>query len=191
MPVRQQHAHEHDHRPGDESPDADLAVEPGRRHRIGRTDRMPPVLGQILAAQRVLHQPAEHAHRRRAESPVPGALRGESHRATAAPEAVALRQPAGDQRGDERSGVDAHVVERVARVPPHVVRRVELPDQHADVALEQPRAGGDQHQPQVEQGERRNGQADVPRHDHDAADEDGGRRPSTRSASQPPGKDRR
>ena len=51
-----------------------------------------------------------------------------------------------DQRRDERPGVDAHVVERVPRVPPHVVGRVELAHQRADVGLEQPGADRDQHQ---------------------------------------------
>ena len=78
-------------------------------------------------------------------------------------------QPAARQGSQESPDVDPHVVDREAAVPPRVARLVELPDDRADVRLEQSCTEGDQHQSQGERGNPGNGEREVTAHDDDAA----------------------
>ena len=66
-----------------------------------------------------------------------------------------LAEKAAHQRRDEGAEVDPHVVDREAGVAPFIAVRVQLADEHADVAFEQTRADHDQHQAEVERGDGR------------------------------------
>ena len=61
------------------------------------------------------------------------------HPAMQRAEALVLRQEPGEQRPEERAEVDPHVEDREAGVAADVVRAVELPDDDADVRLEEAR----------------------------------------------------
>ena len=117
-----------------------------------------PLSPRCFAAQHVLHDANRHADARRGKARVP---------------AHALAQIAAHERRQERAEVDAHVENREAGVAPLVFGRVELADDHADVALEQPGANHDQDEPEVEGHDRRHGHREVAAGDDDAAVEHG------------------
>ena len=102
---------------------------------------------------------------------------GEGHadggRGEAGVVAVVLAQPAGQQGRGEGADVDGHVEQLEAGVAPDVIVVVEAADDGRQVRLDEAGAHGHQHDPRPGEGGRGNGQADVARHDDDAAVEGG------------------
>ena len=114
-----------------------------RRWRRGRVvsagpGRM-PALPQVLPPPRYWTRPQNIPTAAGAEAPVPGALGRDPQRPSGFRLNCSLcaSQPR-DQRRDERAGVDPHVVDRVAGVAAHVLRRVELADQTLTLGLSSP-----------------------------------------------------
>ena len=103
--------------------------------RSSRRRRVQAGVAEVLGAEHVLDEAEHHPDAGGAEADVP---------------VDALTEIAADQRRDERAEVDAHVEDREAGVAPLVVVRVELADDHADVALEQAGAEDDQDQAEIE-----------------------------------------
>ena len=73
-----------------------------------------------LPAEDILDESEGHADARRGKPDVP---------------VDALREPACDERPDERAQIDAHVEDRETSVPPRVAWVVERPDKGAHVRL--------------------------------------------------------
>ncbi|MNE13151.1 hypothetical protein D3C80_1059780 [compost metagenome] len=65
--------------------------------------------------------------------------------------AVGTDQPTGDQRGDERAHVDAHIKQRETSVAAVVAFLIQRADHHRDTGLEQARSQHDKHQADEEQ----------------------------------------
>ena len=115
------------------------------------------LFGQLLAAHRVDGQAHAHADGGGAEAPV---------------EALAFLQPAGDQRADQRAGVDAHVEDGESGVAAFVLLPVEASHQGGGVGLQAAGADADKHQAGDQAGNARHeGEADVAGHDQDGGAE--------------------
>ena len=117
-----------------------------------------PASPRYLPPSDVLNDAEHHADARRGEAEMP---------------VDRLPQVAAHQRREERAEVDPHVEDREPRVAALVLGRVELPDDDADVALEQPGAEHDQEQPQIEGRGDGEGHAEVADGDQDPAVEHG------------------
>ena len=145
---------EHQHRPGSPGRHGDGVDFEHARHderrseRDGRGDRHHDLPGARLLARRgdarvaeVMARPHElgetyrHAERWNCETPAP---------------AVAVREPADDQRPDERAEVDAHVEHRETGIAPGAAFRVERRHHGAGVRLQQPDADRDDEESQEE-----------------------------------------
>jgi hypothetical protein len=113
---------------------------------------------QVLAAEDVLNDADHHADAGRRKPDVP---------------VDPLTEIPANQRRDERAEVDAHVENRIPRIAPHVVGRIQPPDDHADVTLEQARTDDDQHQAEIERGKRWQRHAEMPSGDEHPAVEHG------------------
>jgi hypothetical protein len=120
-------------------------------------------LGQLLAAQGVDDQTYGHADGGGAKAPV---------------ETLAFLQPAGDQRADQRTGVDAHVEDGEPGVAAFVLLAVQAADEGGGVRLQAAGADAHQHQPGDQAGYAGHEcQPDVARHDQDGRAEQHALRP--------------
>ena len=81
-------------------------------------------------------------------------------------------QDAGQHRGEQRAGVDAHVEDGEARVAARVVDAIQLPDHAGDVGLEQAVAGDDRGQADAEHPVIGNGDQEQAQRHHRRADQD-------------------
>ena len=99
-----------------------------------------PASPRYSAAGHVLNEAEHHADAGRGEAEVPVDV---------------LSEIAADERREERAEVDAHVEDREPGIAPLVLGRIELADDDADVAFQQPRADDDQEQAEIEGRERR------------------------------------
>ena len=113
-----------------------------------------PAVPSRAASHDILNQTERHADASRAEPPVPS---------------DPLAEIAADERRDEATQVDPHVEDREAGVAASIVGRVELPDDRADVRLQQPGAEHDQHETGVEKRRHVEREAEVAERDQNAA----------------------
>ncbi len=128
-----------------------------------RIGRLSPALQQRLA-QHKSDDARDHSDRRRAKAPMP---------------APALSQIAADYRPDRGADIDAHVENRIGRVAPHIVTRVELPHHCRHAGLEKSGADDDRRKAQPEEAKphavrrpvRLHAKDDVPGRDDDATEQ--------------------
>ena len=111
-------------------------------------------VAKVPATEGVLNQPADHPDSRCAKSNVP---------------VHALPEIAAHQRRDEGAEVDAHVVDREARVATMILRSVETSHDDRGIALEEAGADHDECETQIERCERGKRHAEVAGRDHDSA----------------------
>src|SRR4029453_14967430 len=115
-------------------------------------------VAEVTSAEHVLDDADHHADATRRKTDVPVA---------------ALSQIPADQGRDERAEIDPHVEDRESRIAAAVLRTVEAPDDHADVAFEQTGADNDEQEDAVELRERWKRHREVAARDEDAAVQDG------------------
>src|SRR6266566_2414224 len=88
------------------------------------------------------------------------------------PEGCVLREKPNHDRRKERSEIYAHVEDRESSVAAFIPIRVQLTHHRAYVGLQQPRAKGNQDQPNIEVWQCVNGHRIVATSDNDAANQD-------------------
>ena len=130
-------------------------------------------VGEAFALEDVNDEAEGHADAGGAEAPVPagGGVKAPSGELGAP--ALALREVAGDERGEEGADVNAHVKNREAGVAAFVGGAVEAADHRGDVGLEETGADGDEDEAGVERRDVAEGHREVAGGDDNTADENG------------------